>query len=101
MAKDSDNNDLDVKVVSFNKKKQENQELEEGCYVNPQLIPIIDYIGAFVEAVGCSEIQVILLDSDMNADIVGTDDVSTTMLGVINQLNLRYAHHLEDSLAEV
>jgi hypothetical protein len=91
--------DSKLKVVAMKGKRKEQEE--DVMYINPELMPVIEYISKYVELYGCSEIQIIMLDSDMNADIEGTSSKSTTGLGAMVQATLRYWQDLEDECEEV
>jgi hypothetical protein len=50
--------DSKLKVVAMKGKKKEQEE--DVMYINPELMPVIEYISKYVELYGCSEIQIIM-----------------------------------------
>lgn len=94
--------DSKLKVVAMKgKRKEKEQEAEEEVrYINPELLPIMEYLSNYMEMYGCSEIQIMILDSDMNGDIEGTSARSSTGLGTLLQSTLRYWQELEDECEE-
>ena len=88
-----------LRVVAMKPKKVKASE-DEAVFVTPELPEVIKYLTNYVDKYGCSEMQIIMLDSDMNADIIGTVDRSTTMLGAMQQAVFRYTQELEDEAEE-
>lgn len=71
---------------------------EEGIFITPEIPPLMEYLNKFIEKYGCSEMQIVVLDHDMNAEIIGTIDRTTTMLGALNQAVYRYTYEMENEL---
>ena len=85
-----------LKVIKMQPKQADSEE--DVPYVSAEIAPLFEYLGNFIEKYGCSEMQIIVLDGDMNAEIIGTIDRSTTMLGALNQAVYRYTYEMENEL---
>ena len=88
-----------LKVIKMQPKQADSEE--DVPYVSAEIAPLFEYLGNFIEKYGCSEMQIIVLDGDMNAEIIGTIDRSTTMLGALNQAIYRYTSELKNALADL
>lgn len=74
----------------------ESKKAEEDLYINAEALEVLKYFTELIGIVGCSELQIVMLDAEMSGHHEGTDIRSTTMLGNLTLITNRYERELDE-----